>query len=203
MVIKYHNKLAFTMIELIFAIVIIGIAVLGLPLMTNITNRGLDSNIDQEAIYAASAEIIAASAGVWDSNSMQDSAITHTARVVDIGGLCTNTPGALTHRLKIGHIPQPFHRRCVNAVNGVAANSNDPAWPSLNSAVHVSQNMMSNAVTNAYGYKKGYNSTLVVGIAGNIKTITVNVFRPDATLVTSLSMQSANIGSVEPWKVRF
>jgi len=52
MVVK--NRLAFTMIELIFAIVIIAITVVSMPMMTQVTSSGASKNLElQEAIYKA------------------------------------------------------------------------------------------------------------------------------------------------------
>jgi prepilin-type N-terminal cleavage/methylation domain-containing protein len=51
------HRLAFTMIELIFAIVIIAISVMSLPMMTQVTSAGIERNLVQEAIFASVAEI--------------------------------------------------------------------------------------------------------------------------------------------------
>ena len=48
------KRLAFTMIELIFAIVIIAITVVSLPMMTQVTASGASDNLEaQEAIFKA------------------------------------------------------------------------------------------------------------------------------------------------------
>ena len=45
------KRFGFTMIELIFAIVIIAISVMSLPMMTQVTNKGLEESLVQEAIF--------------------------------------------------------------------------------------------------------------------------------------------------------
>ncbi|WP_366755894.1 type II secretion system protein [Sulfurimonas sp.] len=51
------HKYAFTLIELIFAIVIIGISVMSLPMLTQVTSSAIEKNLVQEAIFASVAEI--------------------------------------------------------------------------------------------------------------------------------------------------
>lgn len=203
--VKSLNRLAFTMIELIFAIVIIGIAVTGLPFMTNITNRVIDSNLAQEAIFAGSAEIMGASSGYWDANSMQDNALSHISRVIDIGGLCDNNVSATSYRLRPGHIEQPLHRRCLeNNAIGVS-NAADNTWPSVDNAAHGLQNMMSTgAIPDEFGYKYNYNSRLDIAQVGDIKTIVVNVFEAGTGVpLTGLTMYTANIGEIDYFKREF
>jgi len=78
---NHRKRFAFTMIELIFAIVIIAISVMSLPMMAVVTQRGMENNIVQEAIFAASAELMGATSGYWDENSMQDINVSHLSRV--------------------------------------------------------------------------------------------------------------------------
>jgi len=62
-------KSGFTFIELIFAIVIIGISILSLPMIVQETSKGIEKNLVQEAILLASADTIRAMSGMWDENS--------------------------------------------------------------------------------------------------------------------------------------
>lgn len=68
----YSKKLAFTMIELIFAIVVIGISVISIPVISQVSQSGLEKNLAQEAILLTSADIIRAMSGKWDENSKPD-----------------------------------------------------------------------------------------------------------------------------------
>lgn len=192
------GRFAFTMIELIFAIVIIGIAVISLPMMTQITQRGIESSIDQEAIFAASAELMGATSYYWDLNSMQDSALSRLERVIDVDSDCN------PDRLRPGHIAQPYHRRCLDSnVTGVA-NTTDATFPNLNNAVHASQIIFTNNTKNAAGYKESYNSAVAIGaVNNNVKIITVTVTDSAASPVTVLRTQSANIGEIDFYKRRF
>lgn len=200
MVVKHskHSRFAFTMIELIFAIVIIAITVLSLPMMTQINSRTMGNNLIQEAIFAASAELMGASAGYWDTNSMQDYNLSHISRVIDIDGNCSSD------RLRAGHIAQPFHRRCLDSTTGSVADSPDPTFISLDNAEHTGTNdeIFLNANPDKSGYKETYYSTLNVTRVDDTKFLTVTVSDSSDTLVI-LKMQSANIGEIDYYKRRF
>jgi prepilin-type N-terminal cleavage/methylation domain-containing protein len=62
-------KSAFTLIELIFAIVIIGIAALSLPMMSQVVSSGSEKSLTQEAIFIAFTEITKVTSSAWDENS--------------------------------------------------------------------------------------------------------------------------------------
>lgn len=66
-------KSAFTLIELIFAIVIIGISVLSLPMMNQAIGSSQEKNLVQEAILIASGDATKAISGKFDENSIQSS----------------------------------------------------------------------------------------------------------------------------------
>ena len=196
--INSNKKPAFTMIELIFAIVIIAISVLSLPMMSQVNARNIESNIVQEAIFAASAELMGASAGYWDSNSMEDSNLSSFSRVIDINGNCDS------NRLRAGHIAQPLHRRCVESSTGAVSDSAGITFLTLDNAQHLGSNdeIFLNNVPDKSGYKKTYYSTLNVTRVGDIKYLEVSVQDLDDTLVV-LKMQSANIGEIDYYKRRF
>ncbi|MDD2790803.1 MAG: type II secretion system protein [Sulfurimonas sp.] len=62
-------RTAFTLIELIFAIVIIGIATLSLPMISQVTAKGSEKSLAQEAIFIAFTEITKVTSSAWDENS--------------------------------------------------------------------------------------------------------------------------------------
>lgn len=196
------SRFAFTLLELIFAIVIISITILSLPMMSQINARGIEDNIVQEAIFAASTELMGSSAGYWDTNSMDDSDLSHISRVIDIGGDCNNTSSSDRYRLRVGHIAQPFHRRCVVSTTGVCADASSSSFPNLNNAVHSTREVFLNNNPQSAGYKKTYYSELNITRVDDIKFITVDVSDSDGTLVV-LKMQSANIGEIDYFKRRF
>lgn len=196
-------RVAFTMIELIFAIVIIGIAVISLPMMTQATSKGIEGSIVQEAIFAASAELNQAVTYHWDKNSMETNATDTLARVINISNDCNTTT-----KLKPGHVSQPLHRRCLDNTALTDANDTSNATiPNLNNATHGSQNIFTTTTTDQAGYKKNYNSTLTVtrpanfnGANQNIKQITVTISDTAGAPITLLRTYSANIGEVDYYK---
>jgi len=197
---KQTNRRAFTLIELVFAIVVISIAVVTLPMMIQVNNKGIEDSMVQEAIFAASAELMGASAGYWDANSMADNAVSNLSRVIDIGATCENNSSSVRHRLRPGHIAQPFHRRCLESNAIIAINAADANFSNLNNAVHGSQLMFTDDATNATGYKNEYDSLVSVVQNGNIKDISITVTDSDGDIVTMLRMQSANIGEIDYYK---
>jgi len=208
-VVRNYHRLAFTMIELIFAIIIISIAVISLPVMTKITEQGIEDGIIQEAIFAGSAELMGVSAAYWDTNSMSDNALSNISRVIDIGATCDNNNSGANDRFRLrpGHIAQTLHRRCVDSPAVNLALVSDLNYPDLNDASHILQDIFVDQDTEAIGYKQTYQSVVSVavnGVNGNIKDIDVRVMNDAGdTNITILRMYSANIGEIDYYKRRF
>lgn len=124
---------AFTMIELIFAIVVIAIAVVSLPMMTQVTAKGVEANIDQEAIFATSAKMMQILSFAWDKNSTDanTSRSRDYAKVIDIThlnnvyGRKNKTTKALDTNsiFRIGHIRTGLHRRFFDSNEGIVPGS--------------------------------------------------------------------------------
>ena len=201
---KSRKKSAFTMIELIFAIVVIGISVLSLPMIIRATQKGIEENIVQEAIFAASSELIGATAGYWDENSMQDKNTSTLSRVIDLDGDCNS------ERLRPGHIKQPKHRKCLESnsttAHNLATNLVDINVSDLNNAAHGDENIFTDTTTDAAGYKKAYQSNVAVNLSGsdsNVKLITATVKDSSGNPIVVLRTQSANIGEIDYYKRSF
>ena len=112
------------MIELIFAIVVIAISVLSLPMMTQANYKGVESNVKQEAIFATSAKIMQVLSFPWTSNSVDVTPTTtlNYARVVDIGAAPftrVNNLGVNDNNsdFRIGHVRQGLHRRFFDSAD--------------------------------------------------------------------------------------
>ncbi|MEA3330772.1 MAG: type II secretion system protein [Campylobacterota bacterium] len=200
---NYRTRFAFTMIELIFAIVVIAISVLSLPMMTQVTQRGIENNILQEAIFAASAELMGATAGYWDEVSMQDMSVSHLSRVIDIG---TSNDCNDTTKLKPGHINQPFHRRCLDENSTASTNLDKNITAGIYSLDDTKQtdiDIFTDTDRELEGYKDTYTSDINVTRVGNIKTIIATIKSSDGDTVTVLKTQSANIGEIDYYKRTF
>ena len=194
------KKSAFTLIELIFAIVVISISVISLPMMTQTTSKAIDGNIVQEAIFAASAELNGVITAHWDENSMIDGN-NSLARVIDIDNNCTN-------KRLVGHIEQTLHRRCLDSSDTDPLDAtNDDEIYALEDMAHSSQNIFDTDETSAQGYKKKYNSTVEIirpanfnGSNDHIKEILLTVTDENENNITVLKTYSANIGEVDYYK---
>ncbi|MEA3229203.1 MAG: type II secretion system protein [Campylobacterota bacterium] len=193
----------FTLVELLFAIVVIAISVMSLPMMTQTTSKAIDTNLVQEAIFAASAELNGAVTAHWDENSMQDDK-NGLARVIDIDDRCVDK------RLE-GHIEQKLHRRCLESsdTDPLDSDSDDEIY-ALEDMAHDAQNIFDTDETNAQGYKKKYNSTVEItrpssfnGDNKHIKEILLSVTDTDGATITILKTYSSNIGEVDYYKRRY
>ena len=194
------SRLAFTMIELIFAIVVIAIAVLSLPVMVQITSKGIENNLVQEAIFAASAELMGATSYYWDENSMQDIATSQLSRVIDLNANCNDD------RLRPGHIAQPYHRRCLDLNTTGANDAAGGTIPDLNDAaalVTSTPALFDNPTGSAAGYKDSYTSSLSISRTGNIKFLEATIQDSDGNDIVVLRTQSANVGEIDYYKRRF
>ncbi|WP_297442988.1 prepilin-type N-terminal cleavage/methylation domain-containing protein [Sulfurimonas sp.] len=202
------RKSAFTLIELIFAIVIIAITVISLPMMNQVVSKGIDSNIVQEAIFASATELNEVVTGHWDENSIEPNSPNSYARVIDIGGFCDNNTSSPRYRLMPGHINQPLHRRCLNSSATTPANASATAVESLEDSEHVYLPIFLGSAPSASGYKEEYKSKIEVDhnitFAGsnnpNIKRITVTITNSNDNIISSLRTYSANIGEVDYYK---
>ncbi|MBA1438422.1 MAG: type II secretion system protein [Epsilonproteobacteria bacterium] len=202
--VKGTFKMAFTMIELIFAIVVIAITVLSLPIMMQVNSKGVQGNIAQEAIFAASVELMQASTGYWDAHSIKDINLSTYSRVVNISNDCNSTT-----KLRPGHINQPFHRRCIDDTTITTASNTASGEFTLEDLAHNSRPLYSGNTNGAAGYKKkNLNISLAVAQSStdnNIKILTATVTDPNNNnkIVTKLYTQTANIGEPIYYKRTF
>jgi len=194
------KKAAFTLIELIFAIVIIAITVVSLPMMNQAVSKGISANIVQEAIFAAATELNSAVSANWDANSSEPNISTY-ARVIE------TTPGYCdaTTRLMDGHIKQPLHRRCLESNTTRASNTKLNA-DALEDMGHGSKNIFVDTTTEAAGYKDTYTSEVTItpnasfGVLNsdpNIKEIEIIVKNSSGKTIVKLKTYSCNIGEVD------
>ena len=213
MVIRRLHKSAFTLIELIFAIVIIAVSVMSLPMLTQVTSSGMEKNLVQEAIFASVAEINMATTYVWDENSLIDDDDANAtgddlSKVLNIDNSCSPAGFAGTIQIfrKTGHI----NRRCLDN-NLTVRYTNTDYVDALEAAQHGYTPIYID--TSASGYKQEYDSLLSVescdsgncldfGLEANninLKEITVTIRDKDDDTnktVTLLRAYSANIGEV-------
>jgi prepilin-type N-terminal cleavage/methylation domain-containing protein len=203
---------AFTLIELIFAIVIIAIAVLALPMMNKATTKNTEQSIVQEAIFAAVTELDEATSAYWDDNSIDPSSPNSYARVIDVDGLCENNSSSSRYRYMVGHVVEPLHRRCLDDNTTTPANADvNSSIESLDDKEHTDQNLLLNPDGSSAGYKQIYKASLEVtpnaNFGGsnnnNIKKLQLIVKDENGKNICLLNTYSANIGEVDFYKKEY
>jgi len=139
---------AFTLIELIFAIVIIGVVVLTIPTMIQVNNKAQEGSAAQEAIFLVSAVLSETTTLLWDQNSLGGTATdVELSRILDV-----NAPGNAAYNrvdanstLRVGNLREDLHRHMFDNV----------FTPAQTVKQLVSQ-PLTNTVANAVGYKNAY-----------------------------------------------
>lgn len=202
------SRHAFTFIELIFAIVVIAIAVVSLPAINTVISKGVENNLVQEAIFAAATKLNEAVTAYWDENSFEAGTSDSLSRVIDTGD-CENNASLSNFRQRPGHIDQVYHRRCLESsatlIAHSATNANILALNDMQGAASIFINMPTGDLQ--AGYKKNYTATVAVdanatfnGAANiNMKRISVTI-TDGANIITSLATYSANIGEIDYYK---
>ncbi len=206
------KRAGFTFIELIFAIVIIAITAMSLPMMSQILSNNMEKNLVQEAIFAAAAELSDITTLHWDENSIDSNNTNGLADVINLDLSCKQDSLSNIYRLRPGHISQPFHRKCLNNLNQNAANSNtNNSVDAVEDREHKSQNLFINPTPSAKGYKDSYKSTLTIKYSPNfdglpqpnMKKINIEIENSDGNTIVKLSTYIANIGEVDYYKRSF
>lgn len=180
-------RLAFTLIELIFAIVIIAISVLSLPMMTQVTSKGVEENIVQEAIFASEAILADSSSYFWDKSSIEDYATANKARVVNTGDCIAGSPNK-----RIGHIS----RDCLDNNMTVPFNGVDASSLEWASNVYNNSPILTGTASSG-SYKNSYNMTVTVN---NCKTGPCLQFGKEANNedLKEIKVTLTNGGSADP-----
>lgn len=206
------SRSAFTLIELIFAIVVIGLTVIALPTISRVLSKSAESNIIQEAVFAAATELNEATTAHWDENSTDANSTATLAMVINLDSNCEDDNTNPRYRLRPGHILQPLHRKCLNdltVTDGHTAIKDDVI--AVEDMLHSSQEIFINPTPSAQGYKNDYNSSVTVSyspsFAGttqpNMKKITAKIIDADGNTIVQLSTYVANIGEVDYYKRTF
>lgn len=154
------------MIELIFALVIMGIVFITLPVILLNEGTNVERNLMQEAIFASATKISQILTYSWDENSAPDTAVLASANVVEV------TSAGLLDRnssdFRVGHVPQALHRRmtpasAIRSATAVGADADDAGVPDDIDDFNVAGTVNLTSLTGATGYKKAYRVTTTVG----------------------------------------
>ena len=203
------KKPAFTLIELVFAIVIITITVISLPMMNQSISKGIDTNLVQEAIFAAATELQETTTTFWDEASTDKNSSNDISKVINIDDTCEDNQSNPRYRLRPGHILQSLHRKCLNDLdrNASYSQTND-SIDAVEDKVHEYREIFLNSTSDAAGYKHKYKSlvavtydpTFNVNTRPDMKKVTITVQDENNNTITSLFTYVANIGGVDYYK---
>jgi len=194
---RWRAKKAFTMIELIFAIVVIGVTLLTVPLMIETNNKALERNMAQEAIFLAAALISVESTDAWDTNSIVATGNPDDyvlAKILDTSAVNTTygrvalgvAPAQINTNVRRGGILADKHRQFFD-FNTTAGAPNGGFSPPAQGGIVNYVLPIDNAVAAATDYKEAYNNTarrLYVADGSN----GTDVFSTAATGVSNLKM---------------
>ena len=209
---------AFTMIELIFAIVIISVVVLTIPMMIQVNNKALEGNSAQEAIFLVSSVLSGATTRLWDENSSQSVGGFFTlSKMLDVaGGNALYNRVDTNSTIRIGGIQESMHRQFFSTPVGPTATDNTTI------------SFDENALGEAFGLKNSYDLTIkriyvsdtpdtmgantfvfsTTAATGqtNIKMLDLSVtaiIDGNVTEITRLRAYTCNIGEIDIAKRRF
>ena len=103
---------AFTLIELIYAIVIMGIAFITLPIILLNNNRTLEQNLEQEAIFITATKMGQILTFSWDEDSRDPGVVLAAAEVLDVTTGDSDFDRANpAEDFRTGHFQESLHRR--------------------------------------------------------------------------------------------
>ena len=212
---KQIGRAAFTMIELIFAIVVIGVTVLTVPLMIETNNKALEGNLAQEAIFLTSAVLSMTTTLVWDNRSVVSTASTDDyvlAKILDVN-VPNHRRASLDSTLRVGGMDEDKHRQFFD-YNDSNTTQHTPAQVGDGTL-----DFEGDVDTTALGYKFNYGvvinrgyvpdasgefeGTLTNSGPTNLKMTEVRISGEDGELITVLRAYTANIGEVDYAKRSF
>ncbi len=103
---------AFTMIELIFAIVVIAVVMLTIPMMIQVNNKALEGNAAQEAIFLVSAVLSETTTWIWDDNSVVGNDAGYSlSKILDVGAIgSTYGRTDVNSSIRQGGLNEDLHR---------------------------------------------------------------------------------------------
>jgi len=211
-------RAAFTMIELIFAIVIISITALSLPMIMQVTQNNAERAISQESVYAAASVMLDVLSHPWDENAINPNAAQSLERVVNVGNNARYDFDATRGVYRRGHIRQDLHRRFHEDNTTAFFNRSNTAIdnnPAVTGMEEVGGTSPLTGVLGVDSYKEvtQYNisvndiadttfnpfvfSQTASGTGSNMRMIRVAMQRADTTDVVVLYGYAANIGEVD------
>ena len=211
-------KRAFSFIELVVAIVVMGIVFLTVPLILSETQKSTELSIQQEAIMAGVTQLVNTMSYRWDENETNESLNGGYAKVLDtIAGdselQCHNYDNNGSRR-RIGHFRESDRRRCYNPARYASTLGPDGGdLDDIDDLIVSGKNLFATTegeMNGTYEYKRDYSVTLNAYYASDTfdysqKTITGAISTASLgtmqTQSTNLKILTATIQTAEGDKV--
>ncbi len=214
---------AFTMIELIFAIVVIAVVMLTIPMMLQVNSKALEGNVAQEAIFLVSAVLSETTTLLWDDKSLEGTATAVSlSKILDVGAVgSTYGRTDVNSSLRVGGLNEDLHRRFFD-YNISNPTQYTPDLP--DNGVTILSHDISNSIADSAGYKSSFTITAkrqyvpdtyatpfaftagAPGVQSNMKMTQVEI---NATIdgapitIARLRAYTCNIGEIDFAKRRF
>jgi hypothetical protein len=204
------------MIELIFAIVVIAIALLSVPLMIETNNRALERSLAQEAVFLASSVLSVATTEAWDTMSIVDtgeSDVYVASKILDVNDADSGSSYARAtingeiSNIRIGGLREDKHRQFFDYNSSKAASEQPKPVGDADFDPTIDDSVASIA-----GYKSAYGvsgrrvyvddatdvfTTPAAGLAvSNLKMTEISISDDDGE-VAKLRAYTANIGEAD------
>lgn len=153
--VNHFMRDAFTMIELIFAIVIIAVVTLTVPMMIQVNNKALEGNAAQEAIFLVSAVLSETTTLVWDNRSLVGGTTGYSlSKILDVPtGDNAYDRLDVNSTLRLGGLNEDLHRSFFD-YNISNTSQTQPAL--LSGAVATLQHDITGSVAGIEGYKSSF-----------------------------------------------
>jgi len=172
-------KSAFSMIELVFAIVLISISMLSLPMLMTTNSSNQEDSLLQEGILLTSTKISQVLSFPWDPNSSPNPAIMSMSQVLDTAGDAELNRNGVTD-FRFGHFPEELRRRMTpTAPNNRAASAIGAGANSISSQDGNVEDVNATAGSEQWAYKKPWRLATTVAYVSDIATYSDNVVNYD------------------------
>jgi hypothetical protein len=201
------------MIELVFAIVIMALAVITIPTIIMSNARNVETNLLQEAVLMATAQMGQTLSYQWDDNSSLNTTLAKT-EALDIGNpgdselfrvnfdFFYNNGDINASDFRRGHFLEPLHRRMsppygAEVRTASAVLGQDGAEAAMDDVDDIADYSQTLTETDEFGYKGTYRITGGAAYVSDAATYSNNNiafnFNPGAVAISNIKMITINV----------